>query len=452
MGTDPQGNTAQFLSQIGVSSGDAVNTLSTLAGTLADWSGVITLISFVVQFLNGGFDTQAALDELSAQMQNDFNQLGLDLGTNQLLTQNGMIWQIVTGANDWFEHLPGTLAEQPPISPDERAQQAHDCRVAVSNLSDPEPDLVWYLDYDWRPYWTDEGQYFTCIFNFDDNTQEWTSYLIDCGYGEQAPTREPDGTVFSYSYSLPIFILAVNCMLGVAGALDANFQPPDFPTDPAYIADVSNAAALLQARHDRILNEGIQILVPEPWNLSVIGNMANFDVVPGIRSVYIADSPSFDANTGNVVNVGGVIEYGAVELFSGYSVIESSYLVLVNGSTDTSSAPYSKLNLRALKKAKQVYIDIGLRHVWDSINALRLLIDAPQTPRPNFGDWSFRNDVFPTIGVGPDAATGYLRISDVVSFVLDTTPDDIGLDAAATTVSMRLILSGNDFPDLPTDY
>lgn len=103
-------------------------------------------------------------------------------------------------------------------------------------------------------------------------------------------------------------------------------------------------------------------------------------------------------------NLGAIIEYGAVEIYSGYSSIESNYIISLYGSEfvyDAVSIP-NKLQLRVLGKAKEVYIACGLLDTWTVINNVLTLLGQEPLPRPNYADWSFRRDILPTIELQPD--------------------------------------------------
>ena len=190
-----------------------------------------------------------------------FKELGQDLGGAQVLSRNSLIWDVVDPAYAWLQLLNDTINKQPPLDSHGRQQQIHDCVQAVDGLNNPlQPDQIWNLDFDWEPFWTDAGVFSTETYDWSDGQGQWVVSLVDVGYGSQTPPTNPDGTtVFAYSYSLPTYLLAITCLISVAGALD-----PAFPTDPSYTSILSQAATVLQNKHDAVQG-GITILAPTTW-------------------------------------------------------------------------------------------------------------------------------------------------------------------------------------------
>ena len=84
----------------------------------------------------------------------------------------------------------------------------------------------------------------------------------------------------------------------------------------------------------------------------------------------------------------------AVEKFSGISSIGDGYQI--NFERDTSlrtqqdPALLDKLQVRVLKRMKDVYLTTGLAAVWQIINQLKLLTGGLASSAPSFADWSVR--------------------------------------------------------------
>lgn len=95
----------------------------------------------------------------------------------------------------------------------------------------------------------------------------------------------------------------------------------------------------------------------------------------------------------------------------------------------------NKFQIRLEKKAKDVYVAVGLRDVWELINRLKAIVGDAPLARPNFADWSFRN----IIGMAqiPPRQDGSVHLSDVARFLTNTVP----LDTAPSPVtSFRALL------------
>jgi hypothetical protein len=473
MSTDAQGNLAQFFDAIGAGSSDIMNIVGTALGALADIAGAVGAVEAVVSFVEGffgsggaGSDLDQKFTDLSNTITSGFQQLGYDSGSNQTLTSNSYIWSQVNPAFTWFQDI--SLSSIANLKMSDKEGQIHDCGVALNAFINPQqPDQVWYRTYDWVPFWNDQGIYQTLHY-----LPAVKLAPVDAGYGEQAPARADD--VFAYDYSLPCFLLAITWYIAVATALAF-----DFPANSTYQIQLAAAAETLQSKHDQILS-GITRLMPPPPNPTVpapgypqpywtTNNISYWSVdvglppvshrnTPGIRSAVSDNPPYVDIPGAPVANEGGVIEYGAVETYSGYSIIENSYYIYANP-PDDSIDPANKLALRALRKAKQVYVNIGLLSAWNTINKLHSLTGQASLSRPNFADWSFRNEVIPQImnsavPQSPQAPwLGEFSLTKVAHFMINAVPADTQASKPGQfTWSFQDLLSGQDFPLRPTDY
>jgi hypothetical protein len=421
--TEATGNYAELLQNIGAGTGKAINTVSSLIGTVADFSAVGAVIDAIIStiegFLNQGGPDQVAtaLNNINSAIQNAFRQLNKDLLANQILTRNSMINGLISNALARLQGIDASVHAQPPLSQSDIINQIKDCVAALDAFAGPaQPDLIWNLDYNWQLYWTDGGLFETNYFyyvrvNPPEGAQEDVlfSFVADTGYGIQVPMPNADGgTVFAYSYSLPTYVYAVYMFLAVGRALDPNFVVN-------YRNVLQTVVKVLQEKHDNIVQNGITRLSPPPWTPANVLRQGLSGSKKGIR------------NSGpggiDVEQTGAIIEYGTVDKFSGYNLIVSNYEVDITESTqqDDSSSAFNKLQVRILKTTKSVYVNVGLLEVWNLINRLKLLLAEPPLPGRAYSDWSFR-ELFDVSQVG--AVNGALRLKDLANLMRNSVPLD----------------------------
>lgn len=440
---DPSGNTANLLRDLTSPTATAINTVSDLIGTIADVAGAIGAVGAVVSIIqsfmgSGAPSVQQLLSEISAQIQADFAQLGHDLGAAQLLARNQAIAGFLFSQDGAYSYLQGLndsvneLNAQPPqLTPNEVHQQIQTVLGAVDGLAGGLPDLVWNVTYDWQVYWTDSGTYYTPDWEPVGIPGRYSPFWVDVGYGLQAPSKPADGNVFTYVVSLPAYQYAVAIFIAVGLALD-----PQFVSNPSWRPALQQIATFLQSQHQTV-QEGITFLSPFSWTtasitgLSYLGALPGEEVfgpVAGIRQLWTGLPPDYAI----AHNLGAIIEYGAVEKYSGFSAVEPNYIVSLSGISFPSPlgpipgnddpGPFNKLQLRVLKKAKDVYIGTGLLGTWNVINQVRQLVGEEPLPRPNYADWSFRRDILPTTQVA--ASNGTWRLKSVAQFIETTVPLD----------------------------
>jgi hypothetical protein len=210
-----------------------------------------------------------------------------------------------------------------------------------------------------------------------------------------------------------MFLWAVNIFRAVAGSLDPNFR--------AYGPSVIRPnAALLKEKYDQIMKNGLTPLSPPNWAATgLVGTACPSPVegVPppppkGIRLIYHSARPP--------VPVAAMIEYGAVERYSGCSSVGDNYTIAINSTVDNfDPAIFSKLQVRVLKHTKDVYILAGLLDVWQVINHLNSIVGDPLLPGPSFGDWSIR-EVAQVSHFDPNGSGFSLR--SLGQFIIGTQP------------------------------
>jgi hypothetical protein len=420
-------NLSDLINNITDASKDEQDDIGNLIGTLADISGAIGFIQLVSQLLGTG---QPDLSAIQNAIENGFAQLGKVEEGNQILQRNTTLNGYIGPALTQLQTVQAELNANP--SPTEVVAFIEPCITALNDLGgNTQPDIVWNITAGWPIYWTDHGQYSSRCDYFD--PKESTGG--DVGYGPQNPPLNSDGlTVFYYTYSLPLYLFAVSIFLVVAGSLD-----PKFVTN--YAGIIRSAAALLKSRHDQIYQTGLTRLTPGNWAATQLVNISCHGwqpPAPGITLVYglINDGDSS-------VPVAAMIEYGAVEKFSGYSSVGDNYQInLVGLNSYADPATFYKFQIRLLKRTKDVYIGVGLRNAWQVIDNLNALVGDPPLSGSNFGDWSFR-EILGLSNLAPTSAGYSLRA--LGEFIIGAQPLDTPYTPDATTFSFRTLLT--DFPN-----
>jgi hypothetical protein len=423
MGDDVSSNLANFLKDISKKNAEKAQLLGDFIGTVADVSAVVsTIISVVGFFENMGADPlQPIVDEL----RRDFQQLGAELKAENIITRRTNQVNALGPARAILADLNNLINLQPPLTEAERSDKVETCITTLNDLSPEDP--LWMAPFNDQIFWTDAGLLMWVTFaprgpglgGIPDR------FPLDLGYGEQAPTAQSTGEVFNYFYILPAYVEALFIFIAVAAAL--------FPSDFAQrFADVLKPAAdLLQARHDRIMS-GITQLFPGQLNRQMLIDALNAlaEAASGIPVGTFQSGvtpflvpPSVPGVSLSLNLMGGVnIEYGAVERFSGFSSIGLYKMTIDEINAMDGDAAFNKFRLRLLKRAKDVYIGVGLRSVWNIINDLKGIVGDAPLPRPNFADWSVRN-ILSTARI-PAREDGSFHLLDLVHFIQRTVPQD----------------------------
>jgi hypothetical protein len=280
------------------------------------------------------------------------------------------------------------------------------------------------------PYWSDAGRYQnTCLYW--DPQRGYSAVTTDVGYGEQAPPLNGDGTVFIPVNSLPMFLWTVNIFLAVAASLDPDFRANYGDSVIRYFAGV------LEKKYELIMQNGLKQLSPPNWAsagllATVCGAAPEAPSPPGIRVIYLFSPPPPYAP------VEALIEYGAVERFSGTSSVGDSYTIPLNGSDLFDPAPWYKLQIRVLRRTKDVYRQAGLQDAWQVINNMKAVVGDPPLPGPNLADWSIRT-VAHVSYFDPDNRGFSLRSLGL--FIIGTQPFDTPYSPGATSFSLRTVLT-----------
>jgi hypothetical protein len=142
--------------------------------------------------------------------------------------------------------------------------------------------------------------------------------------------------------------------------------------------------------------------------------------------------------------LGAFIEYGAVEKFSGANSIGFRYQIAFGNKrplVDKDPAIFNKLQVRLLKRTKDVYNTVGLPPLTKVINQLDgILGDPPTFTFPGFADWTFR-EIFALSGL--TATNGSFSVRGLANFVIQTQPFDTPYTNPSTTptISLRELLT-----------
>jgi hypothetical protein len=439
-------NLADLLKDIADENATPIQLLGDSIGTIADLAGTVGFVVSVVDLLIGnGGDTKAQLQQILTTIQNDFALLAAAQNAENIIARLTNQVNALGDAQAVLDSLKGLLIAQPPLTSVQANDEIQKCVATIDKLS---PDIIWTVVFSDQIYWTDAGVYTTPI--------RGTS--IDAGYGEQAPFGSGQDLVFSYTYILPAYLDALFIFLTVAGSLDQNFV-----TD--YTTVIEPAATLLKTRHDTILNpranvggafqaldvpeplSGIVPLLPYTLNVNANGNTFRepwhwdgqtiSNLLSAVQQQGAFGPPGVTSLSG--FHSGVNIEYGAVDVFSGYSSMADYNLIFSDDfpANSTDPAPFNKFSIRVLRRAKNVYTAVGLGKVWTIVNDINRLIGDPLMPRPNFGDWSFR-----AITGSVAAPDGSVSLKAFASFLKNTPPLDT---APSLSTSFQNLLSPPTF-------
>jgi hypothetical protein len=438
--------------------GDGIGLLANFAGAIG---GAISFVDFLLESLGGpkADAILASLENLQTTIDSDFHQLGADLAAENILSRLDDIQMDLSSSEALYGDLLSGKLLSLQLTPNDINTYILACITAMYDLTyDPSfPTTKWNVVGDQQPFWSDAGVY---IFWGGPNPAVSGSFAgdIDAGYGPfrigSPGVYPPNATVFDYTYILPKYLQALLIFMGVAGSLDPNFAGPN---DYGYAITGGpllpvGAATMLKTVHDTILH-GIQKMQPGAvpytqspsgyieWDGFILNEWLSGENTGAAWAGLTPIPPDIWKNLDSwpdSVN----IEYGAVDIFSGVSRM-ADYVIKFSTAfpNDYSDmGPYYKFQIRLLRKAKEVYVAVGLTDLWNLINSLNRLVGGPLMSRPNFADWSFRNELIPMSNIAAQKDGNY-HLMDLVRFLKHTAPDDTpSLDKASTT-SLQVALS-----------
>jgi hypothetical protein len=400
---------------------------------------IISLAEKLIQ-LNQPDPTQESLAKIQAAIQDLFTELNAAEAAQAVLDRNSKVNEYIAHAQTALNNLHGAYYHPTDYPP---GDQIKECVYTLKTLKNKD-DYVWNTSYSSqyfeRIYWTDAALPL-CDCNIWGGT--WRT-KTEARYGTLVPPLNSDNsTVFEYRYSLPVYLNAVSIFLAVGGTLDPNFLENQS-------AELNEAVSVLQGKYKQI-QSGIKTLSPPDWTsvgLVETACLGRFSMPnpPGIRLVYDTSNP--------YLVIGGMMEYGAVERFSGVSSVSSTYRIdLTNSVSDTNQALDNKLQLRVLKRTRDVFATVGLVRVWQTINQLNALVGQPAMPKPTFTwdgsffdmtDWSFRQ----IIGlVKLPASTNGFSLRALAALIIKTQPFDTPFTNASANVPVSLTDLLTNFTD-----
>jgi hypothetical protein len=409
----PQSNTGIALKEIFGVNSEAVDTVGSSVGAVADWAGAIgAIVSIADLFISQPDPLQPILDTLKK----DFAQLYADLEARQNEDDWRNLATLVKDSEGVLQTLDGLVNAQPPLTDAQRLDHIATCLAPLNALSDGSthpPSPFFLAVYSEQVYWTDAGQYLQEEWSLNPDTGLWTDLgTVDVGYGIQAPPAPPDNQVFSYLYVLPYYLKAVFILTAVGKSLFADFGK----TAQHQQDSIISFANFLTTIHDFIAGGITKLTPPLSWGFQEGGDTP---IVPGITF------------TGGFGATGMIFEWGAVEIFSGFSSIQSNG----GGATFTWGPIFQKLQVRALRELIKVYAGVRLSTVWTVINSLYRIAGQSPLPPHKYSGWSFR-EIFGQAGIGA-RSDGLFHLSDMASLIRNTPPLD---SSQAGPVSWRNLL------------
>lgn len=434
-------NLADLLKDIGDKNSTPVALIGDTIGTLADVAGGVgAIVALVGLFTGAGDQTEAELQNILSTMNADFAQLNADLRAENLILAQTNIANQVAAAQAQLGELTA-LINALPLSKEDRTTHIVPLLASLGALSPEVP--IWEAVFAPQIYWSDPNQYFALnIFGQES----------DAGYGPQQPAQAAPNsdTVFAYVYVLPAYLYVLFAFLAVAGVIDPDFVKNYAGTPGGPLPDsIRGAANLLKGRHDTIFG-GITQLSPGYWDgkslwaylaplLIKVTPTPGSILWPGVSPIPPLLQPG-QIGLPRGDTTGANIEYGAVEKFSGYSSM-ANYQLSFGTDIDPNStdpSPFNKFQLRLLKRAKDVYTSVGLLHVWNTINSLRKIVGDAPSPRPNFADWSFKNDII-KVSKFPVPANRKVSLLAIAKFIKHTPPLDTDQRPSFTTSFRELL-------------
>lgn len=278
-------------------------------------------------------------------------------------------------------------------------------------------------------YWSDSQRTSVCYWS-DMYHGGYRPDIARSCYGPQCPPFNDDhATVFEYRLALPTFLWSVTALLLVGRTLREDFAAKM----DAYLGDIQ---ARLEWVHAKIRDEGLTALSPPDWNAigleqaacpRTVGGFVDPRPAIGLEHIFVAGVP-YAARA--------VIEYGAVEKFSG----NNSVFECTVDADHADDAAFAKIRLRVLEHLKRVYASCGLPEVQATIRGLRRLRGQAVDDAPSFAEWSLA-EVFRVPGL--PAAHPARSLRTLAQWIVRTQPLDTPYDPSGPNpqLSLRRLLT-----------
>jgi hypothetical protein len=452
----PDSPSSNFGNAVGAAGGSALDQLGAVIGTIADFEGAAPVLGLIDAVLGLTTGDNSALLDLVQNVENAIQRLNRDLSSHltgqDINTRYSNLGDALSDGAKVLQGLKADLtADLTKADVDDRLSSCSQSLDKLSSIADPESYLAtWYAPVADQVYWTDYPNVKDPL-RFDvgydaqvpgpdrnappDNVYSYTLALTAflqalCIWLTVAQALAASTFVADFSDSVlkPAWQFLKDqhdriVQEGIVELVPAEYTPtppggqmpeggplPGGPVgtpEPIWISPGSGGSARAAVVWDAntLAAGGATIYdgpgsLPAPTDLphhipvticGVTPRLKRF-VVPGITRGAVKERRH---PVSAWVIDGAWIEYGAVEVFSGYSSTARFFLRfgLPAGEilpTSTDKRPYNKLRLRAMKRRKDVYAGIGLPKLWETINSVGRLLGLAPIPRPSDAQWSLR--------------------------------------------------------------
>jgi hypothetical protein len=439
-GSSGSGN---ILGTLSTDQATSLNAIGAVLGGLASIdpdpysSGVLTAasVAFKLAAIFSPDQTQTELNNLAQTVHDLFLQLGAVNAAAEQLSRKSNLDQMFSPLSTTVTDLPLCASDPVNYPPGDYISM---CQAALTQFLFSD-DLVWNITYMTAEfdniYWNDSGQSQSACYY----PQVGGGYALnaqDNGYGLQTPPLNSDNvTVFDYKITLPFYLWAITVFFAV-GRLD-----PKFATNMSDA--ITKARNKLDSIYGKIMTpgSGLTPLSPPDWTQSSLLQTACPAPVGGGAPSPPPITLSYSAGPQPLQVSGAVIEYGAIEKYSGSSSVGNSYRIVIKTPADMQDpAIFNKLQIRVLKRMKDVYSFIGFPTVRQAINQLTAVLADGGPTEPNYLDWSLR-EVFNLAKLAPASSPQSMKA--LAAFLVRTQPPDTPYTQAFpnVTVSLRQLLT-----------
>jgi hypothetical protein len=404
----------------------AVKTIYAGIGSIADIAGAVTGVAGAVDaVISIAGQSKDQLAPVIAAINTAFETLNEHQKAADISQRLTNLDNVFATAQKHLDVLKASVDAGPALDIGARIAQVGDCREAIDRLigfDNTRAAGAFLAPFQDQVYYDDTGQYL--YQNFLHTGSPNLPITLDNGYGDQAPTPQSTGLIFSQIYVLPLFLYLETLFITVGLALI-----PDFLNE--FRGDISSDANYLMKIHDTI-RDGMRFRIPAAWDAPDLFFNAWIGMARGTSAVL----------DDNLDMSGARIDYGALELYSGTAVGTQYLLRLTDVTSVAPSAPlatqfppavinsiasnpalYKKFQVRAERQRRDLYRIVGLTDVWFAANRLRALIDEPPAPGP-IADYSLRTFAQAIGDAAFDTNANAYSLSRLYDIVTQTPPTD----------------------------
>jgi hypothetical protein len=349
-------NLDDFLNFVGDDEFDALKMVGGFFGLLADTSGIVGFLQMVNILQPADDQVVKALAKLQATVEAGTADTDARLAAEAMLAK---IRDIDTGmydANGVFGQLPTIIPQLGSLTEGEILSYIQTTFQATQFFTD-------YPDK-WLEVWLDAPKY----------TDGWSGTLF------------PPQTqfVFNYTCVLPYFVRSIYIHLTVIAALQPAALSGSF-------SQLQKCVAQLQTVHDNIVNGGLV-----DTRLPGQSDVAQVDWSSGTESW---QAQWFDGKVIRGQNIAGgdphLWPYGAVEEYSGKSIVDSYWPMLPFRFDPATAEPFPDMffrliQLRMANRRKALYLQLGLPVIRETISQLQALTGQTVPSTTPYEQWSFR--------------------------------------------------------------